>query len=121
VLRKIAFMSKKFRERVEVVYSTNPDFNYKTQEEENVDTLPVNQQNLKVMLDRKNRGGKTVTLITGFIGKSDDLESLGKTLKTKCGVGGTVKEGEIVIQGDFADRVLQLLQAAGYKCKRAGG
>jgi translation initiation factor 1 len=114
-------MSKKFRERIDVVYSTNPDFKYKTQEEEDSETPPVNQQNLKVMLDRKNRGGKTVTLITGFVGKNEDLEALGKSLKSKCGVGGTVKDGEIIIQGDFADRVLQLLQAAGYKCKRAGG
>jgi len=112
---------QKFRERLDIVYSTNPDFNYNTASNEELETLPNNQQNLRVQLDKKNRGGKTVTLITGFIGTADDLEALGKMLKSKCGVGGTAKEGEIVIQGDFVEKVLQLLITAGYKAKRSGG
>lgn len=112
---------QKFRERLDIVYSTNPDFNYSTASNEETETLPNNQQNLRVQLDKKNRGGKTVTLITGFVGTTSDMEALGKTLKSKCGVGGTAKDGEIVIQGDFVDKVLQLLIAAGYKAKRSGG
>ncbi len=112
---------QKFRDRLDIVYSTNPDFNYSTPSDEEQETLPNNQQNLRVQLDKKNRGGKTVTLITGFVGSISDLEALGKTLKSKCGVGGTAKEGEIVIQGDFVEKVIALLVAAGYKAKRSGG
>ena len=107
-------MNNDWKDRLNVVYSTNPDFNYETSREEEAATLPPQQQKLRVSLDRKNRGGTTVTLITGFIGSEDDLKALGKLLKSSCGVGGTAKDGEIIIQGDFKQRVLDLLIAKGY-------
>jgi translation initiation factor 1 len=106
---------------VDFVYSTNPQAASEFNKIEEVNTRPPQQQDLRVMLDKKNRGGKSVTLISGFKGKTEDLEALGKRLKTKCGVGGTAKDGEILIQGDFRDKVLQLLLAEGFKAKKAGG
>lgn len=103
-----------WKDRLNVVYSTNPDFRYETPDEEETATLPPSQQKLRVQLDRKNRGGKVVTLVTGFTGSDDDLKELGRLLKSKCGVGGTAKDGEIIVQGDFKQKVLDLLKQAGY-------
>lgn len=104
-----------------VVYSTNPEFSYDEPAEQTAVTLPPQQQNLRVQLDKKSRGGKQVTLITGFVGQEADLQALGKLLKTRCGVGGNAKDGEVIIQGDFRDKVLALLLEKGYKAKKAGG
>jgi len=114
-------MTKDWKERLGVVYSTNPDFKFDNQDINTPQTLAANQQKLIVMLDKKKRNGKSVTLITGFIGNNDDLEQLGKSLKTKCGVGGTVKDGEILIQGDFRDKIVEILTKEGYKVKKSGG
>lgn len=113
-------MSKKNSNRIGVVYSTNPDFEYEEIEELEEETLPNNQQRLYVQLDKKQREGKQVTLITGFIGRSEDLEKLGKELKNKCGVGGSVKNNEILLQGDFRQKVVDYLIQKDYKVKQKG-
>lgn len=115
-------MAKKndWKKREGVVYSTSSDFKYAQQQESAENTLPAQQQNLKVQLDKSMRAGKQVTLVTGFTGKTGDIEALGKMLKMKCGVGGSVKDREIIIQGDHRDKIVQLLIKEGYKAKRVG-
>ena len=99
-----------WKDRLGVMYSTNPDFQYNTGDTEEEDTLPKEKQALRISLDKRNRGGKMVTLITGFRGTSEDLTALGKLLKVKCGVGGSAKDGEIIIQGDLRAKVLDILR-----------
>ena len=106
--------SNDWKDRLNIVYSTNPDFQYETADKEESDTLPKEKQQLKISLDKRNRGGKMVSLITGFVGKEEDLQALGKILKVKCGVGGSAKDGEIIIQGDFRNKLLELLHKEGY-------
>lgn len=112
--------SNDWKKREGVVYSTNSDFEFSYGQSDSSATLPPQQQNIKVSLDKSMRAGKQVTLVTGFVGSADDLEKLGKILKSKCGVGGSVKDGQILIQGDHRDKIVQLLQKDGYKAKRAG-
>jgi len=113
-------MSKSIKNRIDIVYSTNPDFEYQHDEPEVVETLPPNLQDLRVSLDRKQRAGKEVTLVSGFVGIDDDLKALAKILKTKCGVGGTAKDSEIIIQGDFHEKVSNILIELKYKVKKNG-
>lgn len=111
-----------WKARLGVVFSTNPDFNYSTEEEEVVETLVPAKQNLRVWLDRNHRGGKTVTLVKGFVGSEEELKELAKVLKNRCGVGGSAKDGEIIIQGAHRERVLEILLEKGYsRTKPAGG
>lgn len=114
-------MGKKSKRRSDVVYSTNPDFEFDNEEEMEEETLPNNQQLLYVSIDRKQRKGKDVTLVEGFVGTDEDLKTLGKKLKSACGVGGTAKDGDILIQGNHRDKVIELLEKDGYKTKRKGG
>ena len=107
-----------WKKRLGVVFSTDPNFNYEEETENEPQTLEPSKQNLIVSIDRKGRAGKQVTLVTGFVGTSDDLADLGRVLKVKCGVGGSAKDGEITIQGDFRERVVTLLKDMGYKAKR---
>ncbi|MBQ2366891.1 MAG: translation initiation factor [Bacteroidaceae bacterium] len=103
-----------WKERLNVVYSTNPDFSYDTGEQEEPETLPKNTQKLRVRIEKNHRGGKTVTIVSGFTGSEADLKELGKLLKTKCGVGGSAKEGELLIQGEFKEKVVEILKKEGY-------
>lgn len=113
-------MSKKDKNRINVVYSTNPDFKYESESNSEETTLPPSQQNLKVYLDRLG-GGKLLSRVNGFVGKTEDLNDLAKFLKQKCGVGGNAKDGEILIQGDNRDKIIALLIKECYKAKKAGG
>ncbi|MGM9741485.1 MAG: translation initiation factor [Candidatus Cryptobacteroides sp.] len=107
-----------WKQRLGVVYSTNPDFKYEQATEPEEETLPPSKQRLVVTIDRRCRAGKQVTLVSGFRGRDEDLKALGKTLKVKCGVGGTAKDGEITVQGDLRDKVTSLLNSMGYNAKR---
>lgn len=107
-----------WKKRLGVVYSTSPDFKYETAAKEQAQTLPAEKQRLIACIDRRARAGKQVTLVKGFVGTDEDLSALGKTLKVKCGVGGTAKDGEIALQGDLRDKVVLLLQDLGYNAKR---
>ena len=109
-----------WKARLGMVYSTDPGFNYETEDEPQAETLPPARQDLRVWLDRKQRAGKVVTLVRGFVGRDEDLQELARLLKTRCGVGGAAKEGEIIIQGDHRDRVVEILTRSGYRCKKAG-
>jgi translation initiation factor 1 len=113
-------MTKKAK-GVDIVYSTNPEFQYQQEERSEQPTLPPAEQTLHVLVDKKQRAGKEVTLVRNFIGTTEDLEKLGKVLKAKCGSGGSVKDGEIIIQGNFRDRVISLLGDMDYRTKRVGG
>src|SRR3954471_24590436 len=113
-------MAKKEKGRINVVYSTNPNFSYEDNEQGERSTLPPQQQNLKIYLDRIG-GGKLISRINGFVGTTSDLETLGKMLKQKCGVGGNTKDGEILIQGDNREKIITILTKDGYKIKKAGG
>lgn len=108
-----------WKKRLGVVYSTNPDFHYETSDApEEEPTLEPSKQRLVVRIDRRQRAGKQVTLVEGFRGSSDDLAALARTLKTKCGVGGTSRDGEITIQGDLRDKLVTILTGMGYNVKR---
>lgn len=111
-----------WKSRLNVVYSTNPDFAYDTEETPQQETPAKNQQKLRVSTDRKNRGGKTAIVVSGFVGSEEELKELGKWLKSRCGVGGSAKEGEIIVQGDFKQKIVELLQKEGYtQTKGVGG
>jgi translation initiation factor 1 len=114
-------MAQDWKQRLGMVYSTNPDFQFEKDGKQEEESLPANKQTLYIELDKKGRKGKAATLITGFVGSDDELKELARSLKTKCGVGGSTRNGEILIQGDFRDKISQILQAEGYKTKRIGG
>jgi translation initiation factor 1 len=112
-------MAKK--EKLNIVYSTNPNFQFEFEEDETIESKPNNQQKLYVSINKKQRGGKEVTLVEGFVGPEEELKELGKLLKSKCGVGGSVKDNEILIQGNFKDKVYDLLVKENYKVTKKGG
>lgn len=103
-----------WKKRLGVVFSTASDYDYQTDTEEQVQTLEAKVQKLRVRIEKNGRGGKTVTIVSGFVGSEDDLKELGKVLKSKCGVGGSAKDGEVLVQGDFKQRVIEILRAMGY-------
>ena len=107
-----------WKKRLGVVYSTNPDFVFDLGTEAKAETLAPGKQRLIVSIDRRQRAGKQVTLVTGFVGSEEDLKALAKTLKVRCGVGGSAKDGEITVQGDLRDKVTALLREMGYNAKR---
>lgn len=107
-----------WKDRLNIVYSTNPDYSYEKDDDDEIETIAADKQLLRVSLDKRNRKGKAVTLVTGFVGLDSDLQDLAKLLKTRCGVGGSAKDGEILIQGDFRNKVLELLQKEGYAKSR---
>ena len=107
-------MMNDWKDRLGVVYSTAADFDYRTAESEEAETLAPAAQQLRVRIEKNGRGGKTVTIVSGFIGSETDLKELGKALKSKCGVGGSAKDGEVLVQGDFKQRVIEILRAMGY-------
>lgn len=113
-------MSNDWKERLGVVFSTNPDYKYQTEQQPETESLAPERQNLRVWLDRL-KGGRVATVVRGYVGSDEELATLGKELKKSCGVGGTTKDGEIIIQGDHRDRVIELLTKSGYRCKKAGG
>ena len=107
-----------WKKRLDIVYSTNPDYHYQEEDAAQDETRPKEKQLLRISLDKRNRKGKAVTLVTGFAGTDDDLQELGKLLKTRCGVGGSAKDGEIIVQGDHREKVLGILQKEGYAKSR---
>jgi len=112
-------MSKRKKEKIGVIYSTNTDYDFEFKQEE--ETLTPRDQYLEIWIDKKHRGGKVATLVKGFIGSEADLKALGKLLKSKCGVGGSAKDGEIIIQGNMREKVMEILEKEGYNYKRVGG
>ena len=103
-----------WKERLGVVFSTNPDFAYQDEDQQPMDSLAPGQQKLRLRIEKNGRGGKTVTVVSGFVGKEEELKELARMLKTRCGVGGSCKEGEIIIQGDFKNRIIDILKQEGY-------
>ena len=112
-------MGKRKKNKIGVMYSTNPKYDFEFEQEE--ETLNAENQYLEVWIDKKHRGGKVATLVKGFIGSEADLKALGKLLKSKCGVGGSAKDGEIIIQGNMREKVMEILEKEGYNYKRVGG
>lgn len=107
-----------WKDRLNIVYSTNPNFSYETENKEEESTLAKEKQNLRVFIEKKSRGGKTATIVKGFIGSEEDLKELAKLLKTRCGVGGSAKDGEIIIQGELKEKVTEILKKEGYTCTK---
>jgi translation initiation factor 1 len=114
--------SNDWKDKLKFAYSTNPDYKPESETQEEISAIEPSKQNLRIWLEKKNRGGKIVSIISGYEGSDEELKELGRLIKSKCGVGGSVKDGEILIQGDFRDRILNILNELGYKkAKKAGG